>query len=113
MIFPQNEEKVLIILRNNLIIYIFSYVFVVTLIFGPPTVLYLLYYVNIGFVSETPSRISLNLPPQQNYLDDTKNLQEKEITNVDNKSETKYILTWCEAYGGYKYGWEFGEGKFR
>ena len=26
--------------------------------------------------------------------------------------ETKYILTWCEAYGGLTYMWQFGAGKF-
>ena len=30
-------------------------------------------------------------------------------TNVD----TKYILNWCEAYGGLNYMWEFGSEKFR
>ena len=24
----------------------------------------------------------------------------------------KYILTWCEAYGGLNYGWGFGSTKF-
>jgi len=38
------------------------------------------------------------LPPRPHYVDNTK---------------TKYILTWCEAYGSLKYGWEFGEEKFR
>ena len=28
---------------------------------------------------------------------------------VDN--DAKYILTWCEAYGSLKYGWDFGEEK--
>ena len=28
-------------------------------------------------------------------------------------SKTKYILTWCTGYGSLKYGWEFGEEKFR
>ena len=38
-----------------------------------------------------------NLPPRRYYID----------------PDTKYILTWCEAYGNYKYGWDFGEEKFR
>ena len=27
-------------------------------------------------------------------------------------NNTKYILTWCEAYGNKKYFWEFGSDKF-
>ena len=69
-----------------------------TLVLGPPSVLYLLYYINIGLISETELKIIPGLPPRPHYVDNT---------------ETKYILTWCEAYGSQKYGWEFGDEKFR
>ena len=62
---------------------------------GPPSVLYLLYYINIGLMSEPQLRISPRIYPRRD--DD----------------DTKYILNWCEAYGSLKYGWEFGEEKFR
>ena len=31
---------------------------------------------------------------------------------IENRSRTKYILTWCTGYGNLKYGWKFGEEKF-
>ena len=49
-------------------------------------------------MTETRYRLVPTLPPRPHYVDNT---------------ETKYILTWCEAYGSLKYGWEFGEEKFR
>ena len=34
-------------------------------------------------------------------------------SKLDNDvNNTKYILTWCEAYGNKKYFWEFGSDKF-
>ena len=76
----------------------FSFVFVGSLVIGPPLVLYLFYYINIGLSSEAQLRPLADLTPRRHYVDNT---------------ETKYILTWCEAYGSLKYGWEFGEDKFR
>ena len=64
--------------------------FVGSLLVGTSSVLYLLYYINIGLISETQLRIV----PREDVA-------------------TKYLLTWCEAYGSLKYGWEFGEEKFR
>ena len=32
--------------------------------------------------------------------------------SLNNDVNTKYILTWCEAYGSKKYFWEFGSEKF-
>ena len=70
--------------------------FVGSLVIGPPSVLYLLYYINIGLInSEAQLRIAPRIVPRPDYVD------------------TKYILTWCEAYGSLNYGWEFGEEKFR
>ena len=32
---------------------------------------------------------------------------------TDEGDETKYILTWCEAYGSQVYGWSYGADRFR
>ena len=69
--------------------HIISCVHVASLILGPLTVLCLFYSFNI----QVP--VAVNLLPRQDYIN------------------TKYILTWCEGYGDYKYGWDFGENKFR
>ena len=71
--------------------------FVGTMLVGPPSVLYLylFYHLNIGSMSEAQLRTVPRIPPRRDDVD------------------TKYILTWCQAYGSLKYGWEFGEEKFR
>ena len=61
-----------------------SCVHLASLILGTLSVLYLFYSFKIQ-------------PPRQNYIN----------------TDTKYILTWCDDWDNYKYGWEFGEKKFR
>lgn len=104
----------------------FSLLYVASLVLGPPSVLYLFYSVNIEFVNKPT--IVTNLPPHpnyagQNYRDQNYNGQkhtdqsytDQKYTDqkYSDQNETKYILTWCEAYGGYQYGWWFGQDKFR
>ena len=94
----------------------FSLLSVASLVLGPPSVLYLFYSVNIEFVNKP--KIVTNLSPHpnyagQNYTDQNFNGQKHTDQKYTDQNETKYILTWCEAYGGYQYGWGFGQDKFR
>ena len=94
----------------------FSLLSVASLVLGPPSLLYLFYSVNIEFVNKPT--IVANLPPHpnyagQNYTDQNYNGQKHTDQKYTDQNETKYILTWCEAYGGYQYGWGFGQDKFR
>ena len=94
----------------------FSLLSVASLVLGPPSLLYLFYSVNIEFVNKPT--IVTNLPPHanyagQNYTDQNYNGQKHTDQKYTDQNETKYILTWCEAYGGYQYGWGFGQDKFR
>ena len=53
-----------------------------------------------------------SLKPARRYLSDQNQYKNSHLKSGQEKDEYKYILTWCEAYGGLTYGWEFGPTKF-
>jgi len=53
-----------------------------------------------------------SLKPARQYLSDQNQYENSHLNPRQEMKEYKYILTWCEAYGGLKYGWDFGPTKF-
>ena len=64
----------------------------------------------------------LPLTQSNNFLThDLSDIRSKDVSkdetspaaSTDEGGETKYILTWCEAYGSQVYGWSYGADRFR
>jgi len=52
-----------------------------------------------------------SLKPANHSLSDS--IQYLATLPLKDESDYKYILTWCEAYGGQTYGWAYGPHKFK
>ena len=80
------------------------------LLIGPPFVLFLCnFYGNTLSVDRVD--IFKTLRPANHFLSDS--IQHRETLPVPVQIDYKYILTWCEAYGGQTYGWAYGADKFK
>jgi len=58
-----------------------------------------------------------SVAPKTDYLSDIRSKyvskdETSPATLTDEGDETKYILTWCEAYGSQVYGWSYGADRF-
>ena len=81
-----------------------SYVMFVLLVVPPCLLFVVNFYGNTVNVSFDQKHLFEGLKPVHNFLSDL--VQYKEVTTEPVKY--KYILSWCEAYGGKTYGWSFG-----
>ena len=75
-----------------------------------PPLLFLFNYYGNSF-SSTQDYIFKSMKPANHFLSDS--TQYKETVSLPAKVSYKYILTWCEAYGGQTYGWAYGSDKFK
>ena len=92
--------------------YKLNYYVIFVLLTGPPFALFILNFYGKSLFFDQ-KYIFRRLKPLTNFLSDSIQYKETVTVTAPASIEYKYILTWCEAYGGKTYSWAFGSDKFK